>query len=521
MPEEQLHPILRHLQRHFPGAGSRELTDLQLLERFAHHKDETAFAALVQRHGPMVYGVCRRVLRRAEDAEDAFQATFLVLARKAAAVAWRESVGRWLYQVAYRLAAEARTRIARRDALEKQAAQRLKPADAQPEGLPDVCAVLDEALHGLPARYQEPLVLCYLQGLTRDQAAEKLGWSLRTLERRLAQGRERLRKVLTRRGVTLSAALLAGSLTGIAADAAVSTRLVAATVRAAVSFATGKAGLGGGISATAAALAEGALSGTVGVPARIVALFALLLGLAAGGLGMFVAVPGESEPQAARTDPPAVRESAEPPQGDEILPRRQDRLGDPLPPGAVARMGSSRFRHLTHMASLGLVVSPDGKTLLTTNEDSIRAWSMGTGKLLYQIRAEYGHDYPAFSPDGRRLAMAEKGVVYLRDPATGQKLQRIPADGEFPRKPRRLAFSADGGRLAVTLHQGAILLFDIAIGRQTGSLDVRGTGRLRDVYLLVFAPDGRTLLSMGSGPDGNAICHWDLAKQTLLKRVAA
>src|SRR5712691_3159107 len=134
MPEEQLLPILLHLQRHFCGAGSRELTDLELLQRFAHHKDEAAFAALVERHGPMVHGVCRRVLRRAEDAEDAFQATFLVLARKAAAVAWQESVDRWLYQVAYRLAAEARTRNARRDALEKQAAQRLNPAAAQPEG---------------------------------------------------------------------------------------------------------------------------------------------------------------------------------------------------------------------------------------------------------------------------------------------------------------------------------------------------------------------------------------------------
>src|SRR6266404_782236 len=161
MPEEQLHPILRHLQRHFPGAGSRELTDRQLLERFAHHKDEAAFAALVQRHGPMVHGVCRRVLRRAEDAEDAFQATFLVLARKAAAVAWRESVNRWLYQVAYRVASEARTRNARRDALEKQAAQRLKPMGANQEGLREVCAVLDEALNGLAARYQEPLILCY------------------------------------------------------------------------------------------------------------------------------------------------------------------------------------------------------------------------------------------------------------------------------------------------------------------------------------------------------------------------
>jgi RNA polymerase sigma factor (sigma-70 family) len=516
MSEEQLHPILRHLRHRFPGATSPQLTDRQLLERFALHKDETAFAALVQRHGPMVYGVCRRVLRRAEDAEDAFQATFLVLARKAAAVAWRESVGRWLYQVAYRLAVEARTRNARRDALQRQAAERRKPADANQECLRELCAVLDEALHGLPARYQQPLVLCYLEGLTRDQAAGQLGWSLRTLERRLAQGRERLHKILIRRGVTLSVALLASSLTGIAADAAASTRLVAATVRAAVAFAAGRAGLSGGISATAAALAEGALCGTVGVPPRIVALLALLLALAAGGLGVFVAG------QTSRNDPPAAQETAAPPQADETPPPRQDRLGDPLPPGAVARMGSSRFRQLTHMASLGLVVPPDGKTLLTTSEDTIRAWSLGTGKLLYQIRTEFGPHYPAFSPDGKRLAMAEKGVIHVRDGATGRELQRIPAMGELPKKPRLLAFSADGHRLAVTLHQGEILLFDTATGRQAGSLDVQGTGRLRDVYFLSFAPDGRTLLSMGGGTESRySICYWDLATQTLRKRVTA
>src|SRR5947209_6142630 len=104
MSERQLTPILRHLRRHFPDAGVHEVTDRQLLERFAHHHDETAFAALVHRHGPMVQGVCRRVLWSAEDAEDAFQATFMVLARKATAVAWRESVRCWLYQAAYRVA---------------------------------------------------------------------------------------------------------------------------------------------------------------------------------------------------------------------------------------------------------------------------------------------------------------------------------------------------------------------------------------------------------------------------------
>jgi RNA polymerase sigma factor (sigma-70 family) len=511
MSEGQLTPILRHLRRHFPGAGFHEVTDRQLLERFAHHQDETAFAALVHRHGPMVQLVCRRLLGSAEDAEDAFQATFMVLARKAAAVAWRESVRCWLYQAAYRVAAEARTRNARRDALAKRAAQRQRPADSN-QDLGEVCAVLHESLLELPARYQEPLVLCYLQGLTRDQAARQLGWSLRTLERRLAQGRERLRRVLTRRGVTLPAALLAGALTPTAAEAAVSTPLVAATVRTAVSFAAHQAELRGAIPATAAALANGALGGTPAIPARVMALLALLVALAAGTLGAFVAMPRGAAPT-------VVREVAGPPHADETPPPRQDRLGDPLPPGAVARMGSSRFRHLTHMATLGVVVSPDSKTLLTTSEYGVRAWSMTTGKLLYRIADDFDF-HPVFSPNGKSLAMIGKGTIYLRDAATGRKLQRMPETGEFPKRPALLAFSADGRQLAVALHEGDILILDAATGKRVGSLDVRGTGKIRDDYFLVFSADGRTLLSMGRDPDfRDAICHWDLATHKLLKRV--
>src|SRR5262249_22178414 len=136
--------------------------------------------------------------------------------------------------------------------------------------------------------------------------------------------------------------------------------------------------------------------------------------------------------QEARAAPPAVRESTEPPQPTETLPQRQDRLGDPLPPGAVARMGSSRLRHLTHMASLGSETSPDGKILLTINEYGIRAWSLATGKLLYEIRDEYGFHRPTFSPDGKWLAVNRKEAIHLHDPATGRKLRQIPADGLLP-----------------------------------------------------------------------------------------
>jgi RNA polymerase sigma factor (sigma-70 family) len=513
MPEEQLHSILRHLRRHFPGAGLQELTDRQLLERFARHRDEAAFAALVQRHGPMVYGVCRRVLRWTEDAEDAFQAAFMVLARKAAVVAWRESIVRWLYQVAYRVAAEARTRNARRDALEKQAADRRKPASVSREPLGGVCAVLDEALHALPARYQQPLVLCYLQGLTRDQAAAHLGWSLRTLERRLAQGRERLRQVLTRRGVTMSGALLAASLSGMTGNAA-GTRLAAATVRASVAFAAGKGG-GGAVSATAAVLAEVALHGAIASPARIVALFALLLTLAAGGVGVLVAVSGNGINTVLRGE--AAPQAVAPPQADEMPAPRQDRLGDPLPPGAVARMGSSRFRHLTHMAGLNVVVSPDSKTLLTSSEYGARAWSLASGKLLYDIR-DVRYRQPAFSPDGKWLAITDGSVVRLCDPVTGRKVRHISPDGSALAE--ALAFSADSRRLAVALNKSDIRIFDIATSRQIGSLDVQGRGKIRDVHSLVFASDGRTLVSMGWDEKyRDTICHWDLETQNLLNRV--
>jgi C-terminal peptidase prc len=295
MSQGQLHAVVRHLRR-LAGEAADEPTDRELLTRFATRRDQSAFAALVGRHGPMVWGVCRRALRQEQDAEDAFQATFLVLARKAGSTRWRDSVHNWLYEVASRLAAESRVKSARRRRHEERAARaEALPGDAGRE----LAAVLDEELARLPARYRAPLLLCYLEGQTSDQAARHLGWSLRTLQRRLTQGRDLLRHRLTRRGITLSAVLLAPVL---ADGAGVSALLTVTTVRAALAFTAGA----GGVDLPAGALAETALRGMAMTRWKIAALVLLALGNVLG-TGVAVrhtaAAPAPGEPEARAPQP--------------------------------------------------------------------------------------------------------------------------------------------------------------------------------------------------------------------------
>jgi RNA polymerase sigma-70 factor (ECF subfamily) len=179
--------VLRHLRR-LAGPSGAELTDRQLLRSFAAERDEVAFSELVRRHGPMVWGVARGLLGNTPDAEDCFQATFLVLVRKAAVTRWDTSVAHWLYEVARRIAWRMRTQANRRRLHEARAAQAAREAAVADEGWPELCAALDEELRRLPRRYREPLLLCYWQGETRDRASRRLGLSLRTFDRRLAGG---------------------------------------------------------------------------------------------------------------------------------------------------------------------------------------------------------------------------------------------------------------------------------------------------------------------------------------------
>jgi serpin B len=249
MPHPALALVLRHLRRGTRPPGADGPTDGQLLERYAAQRDEAAFEMLLHRHGRMVWNVCHRVLANSSDADDAFQATFLVLVRKARSIAKRDSVGSWLHGVAYRIALDARAGAARRRTHESR---RATPVSAEPPTdsvWSDVRQVLDEELGRLPEKYRAPLVLCYLEGKTNDEAAGLLGWTRGTIAGRLARARDLLRTRLTRRGLTLTSAALGGVLAHNAASAAVPAVLLNLTLK----------GLLGDAPASAVTLAEGAL----------------------------------------------------------------------------------------------------------------------------------------------------------------------------------------------------------------------------------------------------------------------
>jgi RNA polymerase sigma factor (sigma-70 family) len=229
-----------------------------LLYRFATHRDEAAFEVLVHRHGPMVWRVCRSLLRDAHAAEDAFQATFLVLVRKAGSIGRPELLGNWLYGVAHRVSLRARKTMARREARERSGVEELAEAGGDEGARQDLQPLLQEELQRLPAKYRSPMVLCYLEGRTNEEAAQQLHWPVGTLKVRLLRGRKMLRSRLVRRGLALSVAALASALTG-KAGAAMPEVLVDKTIRSALAFGAGRAAGTGARSAKVVALAEGVI----------------------------------------------------------------------------------------------------------------------------------------------------------------------------------------------------------------------------------------------------------------------
>jgi RNA polymerase sigma factor (sigma-70 family) len=499
--------IGRDLRRLFDGGGIAGLTEAQLLDRIARREEsaDAAFEAIILRHGPAVLACCRRVLGGYAAAEDALQATFLVLFRRAGSIGVAESLAPWLLHVARMAALKSREGELRRRARERRA--------ARPEAIlcetdaPEVGLLVRGEVDRLPGKYRGPVRLCYFEGQTHDGAAAALGWPVGTVRGRLSRAREMLRTRLARRGLAVSPMALAAALAGGGdARAEISRALVDATLTS-----TSRGGVvKPAVAAIATAVAHGLAAKAAIKVATVILAFASLLSAGAGLAAM--AARGEASPRA--QDPP--REKTAP--GARAI--ALDRYGDPLPEGAIARLGAMRFRHNYFGGNWstvrGVAYAPDGRSLVTVGAGEARVWDIVSEHLIRTIDADLG----ALSPDGKTL-FAEKsterfsggskpGMVQAVDLSTGRELRQIVIAPVEPVK--LMAVSLDGKSIAVliakhqTLHgplpPATIVVYDAATFAERRRI------ALTDQYVneLSFSADGRLLAVAaldGEGPEIN------------------
>jgi RNA polymerase sigma factor (sigma-70 family) len=410
MGTDQMSEVIQHLCRTVLVRGQASRTDGQLLGDYLSRQDEAALSALVLRHGPMVWGVCRRLLGNPHDAEDAFQATFLVLVRKAAAIGRREMVANWLYGVARQTALKARQAAARRRARESQVMDM-----PEPEALPqdqDLCRdlrpLLDEGLSRLPDKYRAALVLCDLEGKSRKEAARQLGLPEGTVGSRLARARALLARRLARHGLAVSGGTLAAVLPRQAASASVPPLLLSSTVKAAGLRAAGLAPPGL-VSVQAAALTEGVLKAMFVNKLKAMVVALLVLGLLAFGGGL-LARNGSAAPQGEGT-----KALAEAHQGNGATPPR-DRKAPPLGKtdlqelqGTWRAVSGERYGEQPPEADLQAVVSQLVFTPRTAFPGNTVTWQKGNGD-----RTEMGFTiHPNQTPKAIDFGRTRKGIYQL------------------------------------------------------------------------------------------------------------
>jgi RNA polymerase sigma factor (sigma-70 family) len=511
MASGPLPAFLRHLRRLAARQETDPLSDRQLLDRFATRRDETAFAALVERHGPSVLAVGRRVLHDRHAAEDVFQATFLVLARKAASIRKRTSIASWLYGVAHRLAVRAKTQVATRSLHEHAQLPRSATDPAAEVMWRELGAVLDEELARLPEKVRAPLVLCYLEGKTQEAAARQLGWAVSTLHRRLERGRDLLRVRLERRGVLLSTGLLATALSQSAASAAVSVTLVDSTIEAALAFGMGEV-LAATATAPAVTLAKGALHAMFVTKLKLLAVAVVSVGFFGVGAGMLTQQI-LAEKQAAGGQLPVSKAPAQAAEEPKPAPKPQDRhdqFGDPLPPGARARLGTVRLRLGETICQFAF--SPDGKTLaVASNDERVSLWDVATRREIRRPEFRRKEHNPnggitgvAFSPDNKVLAAAQFTEILRWDVRTGAELSRFHLKSVRFRHDQ-LLYSPDGQILACLLAdprgdpRTQAVFLDAATGRELHRLD--------GPPCIAFAPDGKTWAYAAGSDNTVGLCE--------------
>ncbi len=519
--------LSEHLETLFQVGATGDLSDAQLLEQFiTTHTEagEAAFRALVQRHGPMVLGVCRSVLHDLHNAEDAFQVTFLALSKKASSIRKHASIASWLHGTAHRVALKARTAARRRRARESKVAE--AAVDKQSRQIPiedrELSPILHEEIERLPAKYRSPIVLCYLEGMTQERAATELGWPPGTVRGRLARARELLRARLTRRGLTLSAGLVASGQVAEAAAVGLSACLVEATVGAALGRSAA-----GRLSRAAAMLLKAVLRDMAAARViQIIASLVLIAGLA-GGAAVFIYIGG-TKPSGRRVPVATMMPAAR--------PAATNRAGDPLPSGALLRLGTTRLR--AGSTILQTAYSPDGRLLASIDGDGdLDLWDAATGRQRLSIALNEKNGMRiqgmVFAPDGRSMAVHTSQTTTVHDTASGRPIRRLEEKSlrhDQSAQARSLAFSPDGSMLAASFYDAPIVVWEVLTGRRLRSFDADSQGHLH----LTFTPDGTglisTVTSASSGPafpgdkktrpEESLIQVWEVATGRTIRRIA-
>jgi RNA polymerase sigma factor (sigma-70 family) len=504
MPGTPLNRVLHFLR---PAASAGEVTDGELLRRFVATREGAAFTALVHRHGPMVLGVCRRVLD-AHDAEDAFQATFLVLARRAASVRKGASVASWLYGVAWRVARKARAGAARR-VVPPEPVGAAPPDPAAEAAWRELRVLLDEELSRLPEKYRAPLVLCYLEGKTNEEAARLLGWTKGTVSGRLARARDLLRARLARRGLGLTAGALAGLAVANGAP----------PVSAALAESTINAVLTGGATAPAAALAQGVLKAMFVTRLTYLACVGLglaLAGAAALGQGALVPRPGgpAAEAPAEPKRPSALFADPIPPapRGDDLegvwVGVSLERGGEKAPEAAakkfkvVVKGNTITFNPDTEKrrATFTLGPSKKPKAIYLTPQDGPQKgevlagiYALEEGRLKICVDNGEGKERPkgfATRPGSTLTLLVlarEKAAVAV--PPVKNQVGRLAWRHDGRSAIRAVTFSPSGGQVAAVEADGGLRLLDARTGKLTFNHQVEG----ESVLAAAFSPDGKML----------------------------
>ncbi len=400
--------VLVEILERWTGSGGCD-PDASLLSRFLTRRDEDAFAALVQRHGPLVYGTCLRILGNRTDTDDAFQAVFFVLARRAHTLKTDRSIGPWLHGVAVRVASKLRGQNVQRRLREMAAARSEQVETAEPEH--DFWALIDEELARLAPPLREVLVLCDLSGQSHAETAVGLGLAKGTVTKRLAKAREALAARLRRRGITLGVGALSVAI-ATRAPASVPSPLMLETATRAVAFSLGRTGG----SLTAKNLAEGVMRSLKFATVKVW-LVAGLLGLALAGGGLMLAA-GPRDPGDKGDEQPRARTDAKP---------------DP------AKVGTTWKENFTAEYKTSLPVSvafsEDGKTLLTGDTNGeVMAVKVPSDPATYRWKATVGgsHAMAAYSADRQKVYATTTDGVRVLDAATGKEEDRIEAKGSNP-----------------------------------------------------------------------------------------